>query len=99
MSQKWSEGKSTGVPASDLPKLAAPAQRALAAAGITHLEQLTRLSKAELLQLHGMGPNAMRTLKTALSERGLQFANENASQRTSAKANLKVERRPPKKRD
>jgi hypothetical protein len=58
-----------------LPKLAAPAQRALSSAGITQLEQLTQLTEAELLQLHGMGNNAVNTLREALSARGLSFRN------------------------
>jgi predicted flap endonuclease-1-like 5' DNA nuclease len=57
-------------------RLAKPAQRALAGAGYTHLEQLTRISEAELLKLHGMGPKALRQLREALAEQGLQFANE-----------------------
>ncbi len=58
----------------DLPKLASPARRALASAGISRLEQLTRLSEAELKQLHGIGPNAMEQLRRALADRGLSFA-------------------------
>jgi DNA-directed RNA polymerase alpha subunit len=61
---------------SNLPKLASPAQRALAAAGITRLEQLTRISEAELAQLHGIGPNALKTLRLALEEKGLTFRSE-----------------------
>ena len=61
---------------SDLPKLASPAQRALAAAGITRLAQLTRMSEAELQQLHGIGPNAIRMLRHALQEKGLSFLKE-----------------------
>jgi len=57
----------------DLPKLAAPAQRALASAGVTKLEQLTTLTEAELLQLHGMGRNAVDTLRKALAAQGLSF--------------------------
>lgn len=60
---------------SDLPKLAQPAQRALTSAGITKIEQLTKLTEAELLQLHGMGKNAISTLREALSARGLSFRN------------------------
>ncbi len=59
---------------SDFPKLAAPAKRALAAAGYTQLTQLTTVRAAELRQLHGMGPNAIRTLRQALAECGLDFA-------------------------
>jgi hypothetical protein len=57
----------------DLPKLAAPARRALAAAGYTRLEQLTEVEESEVMRLHGMGPNAMETLRNALRERGLSF--------------------------
>ncbi len=42
---------------SDLPiGLSAPAQRALVGAGYVRLEQLTRVSEAELKKLHGVGP-------------------------------------------
>lgn len=60
---------------SDLPKgLARPAQRALASAGYTRLEQFTRVTEAEVLKLHGMGPKAMDTLREALAARGMSFA-------------------------
>jgi hypothetical protein len=65
---------------SDLPKLSAPAQRALANSGISKLEQLRRLTEAELLQLHGMGPNALGKLREALSERGMLFRDEKEKQ-------------------
>jgi hypothetical protein len=58
---------------SDLPKLAAPAQRAFANAGVMNLRQLAKLTEAELSQLHGMGQNALGKLRTALAERGLSF--------------------------
>jgi hypothetical protein len=59
---------------SDLPKLAAPARRALAGAGYVRLEQFTKVTEAEVLELLGMGPNAMSTLRNALAEKGLSFA-------------------------
>jgi hypothetical protein len=60
---------------SDLPGgLAKPAQRALAAAGYARLEQMTAVSEAELLRLHGMGPKALEQLRRALASRGLSFA-------------------------
>jgi hypothetical protein len=62
-----------GAEQTDLPKLAAPARRALLAAGYTRLEQLTEVSEAEVMELHGMGPNALRVLRDALQERGLSF--------------------------
>jgi hypothetical protein len=59
---------------SDFPKLAAPAVRALTGAGYTKLEQLTKVNEAEIAKLHGMGPNALKTLREALKEKGLSFA-------------------------
>lgn len=59
----------------DLPSgLAAPAQRALAAAGITRLEQLSQISEADLLKLHGIGPNAVKKLRHAMNTKNLSFA-------------------------
>ncbi len=60
--------------ASDLPKLAAPAQRALSGAGIRSLAQLAKFSEAEVKALHGIGPNALNLLRNALREQGLAFA-------------------------
>lgn len=57
----------------DIPKLGAPANRALEQAGFTHLEQLTQVTQEELLALHGVGPKAIRILETALSARGWTF--------------------------
>lgn len=72
--------------ANDLPKLAAPAIRALQGAGITSLEQLTKVSEEELLQLHGMGTNALGKLREALKANGLSFrekkSNRDAMNRT-----------------
>ncbi len=48
--------------------------RALAAAGYTHLEQLTKVTEAELKKLHGMGPKALNQLRQALTDIGLSFA-------------------------
>ena len=58
----------------DLPKLAAPARRALAGAGILGLAALSRRTEAETAALHGMGPNAMKTLKAAMKSAGVSFA-------------------------
>ena len=57
-------------------QLAAPARRALTQAGYVRLEQLTRVSEAELKQLHGIGPNAIKQLRSALSANGLSFAEK-----------------------
>ena len=58
---------------SDLPKLSAPAHRALAGAGIKQLKDLTKFSEAEVKKLHGIGPNAMGQLRRAMDEHGLSF--------------------------
>jgi hypothetical protein len=60
-------------PETDLPKLAAPARRALAGAGYTTLEQLAQAREGDIADLDGMGPNAMKTLRQALQEHGLSF--------------------------
>jgi hypothetical protein len=71
------DGKSKQKGNSDLPvKLGAPAERALASAGIKKLKDLTKFSEAEIKQLHGVGPNAMGKLRQALDEKGLSFARE-----------------------
>jgi DNA-directed RNA polymerase alpha subunit len=56
-----------------LPKLSAPARRALSRAGYTRLDQLAQVSESDLKKLHGMGPTAMAALRAALHERGLSF--------------------------
>jgi hypothetical protein len=62
----------------DLPvKLSQPALRALAGAGIQRLEQLTDFSEAEIKQLHGIGPNALSQLRSALATKGLSFSDKN----------------------
>lgn len=58
---------------SDLPKIGAPATRALESVGITTLKQLTNVTEAELLALHGMGPKAVRILRETLQANGLSF--------------------------
>lgn len=58
-----------------LPKLAAPAQRALAAARISSLEQLAKKRRAEVAALHGIGANALKQLDSALAAAGLKFAD------------------------
>jgi hypothetical protein len=64
-----------GEPESDFPAgLASPARRALAGAGFTRLDQLTRVGASELMKLHGMGPRALEQLRAALAARGKSFA-------------------------
>lgn len=61
-------------PPSDLPKLAAPAMRALAGAGLTSLAKLAKAREADVIALHGMGPNAMASIKAAMKAKKLSFA-------------------------
>lgn len=63
----------TNTPSTDLPKLSAPAQRALASAGITHLRDLSNFSEADLLKLHGFGPSSLKPLKEAMEKAGIKF--------------------------
>jgi hypothetical protein len=65
---------------SDLPpKLAKPAQRALSGAGISRLADLSTFTEDELKALHGIGPNALDQLRTALADKGLSFAQDKKS--------------------
>ena len=59
---------------SDLPEeLTAPARRALSAAGYSRVEQFARVSEADLLKLHGVGPKAVAIVRDALDRRGMTF--------------------------
>ncbi len=61
--------------ASDLPRgIGRPATNALAAEGVTRLEQVTRFTEKELRALHGVGPKAVNVLKAELAARGLSLA-------------------------
>jgi hypothetical protein len=51
-----------------------PALRALTAAGYTRLDQFSAVTEADLQQLHGVGPKAIRVIRSALSAHGLAFA-------------------------
>jgi hypothetical protein len=53
----------------ELPRIGAPATRALAGIGITRLSQLTDHRAVDLLKLHGMGPRAIAILRQAAGVR------------------------------
>jgi hypothetical protein len=53
--------------------LAAPARRALVDADLLKLGDLVRMSKADLAELHGMGPQAMSILKRELKRQGIHL--------------------------
>ena len=58
-----------------LPKIGAPATRALASIGITRLSQLASHRTEELRALHGLGPRAIKLLQDATNDQGLSFRN------------------------
>ena len=70
------------------PGLAKPALRALEGAGYRHLEQLSTVSEAALLQLHGIGPNAIKSLHEALRKIGQSFAETDAKVSIAAPSNF-----------
>jgi predicted flap endonuclease-1-like 5' DNA nuclease len=70
MNTKNSEGPETDFPR----QIGRPATGALAVAGYTRLEQLTQVTEAELLKLHGVGPKAIRILRETLEAQGMSFA-------------------------
>jgi pimeloyl-ACP methyl ester carboxylesterase len=57
--------------------LSKPAQRALAAAGYTTLDQIADISEADLGRLHGVGPKAIEQLRYALAAVGLSYSKKN----------------------
>ncbi|UPO76069.1 MULTISPECIES: DNA-binding protein [Arthrobacter] len=57
----------------ELPRISAPAVRALGGAGITSLRQLAGIPREDLAQLHGMGPKALNIIDAALGEHGLSL--------------------------
>jgi len=64
----------------ELPRIGAPATRAMAAHGIAHLEDCRRVSRQEVLDWHGVGPKAVRLLDEALAMHGLGWAELVAEQ-------------------
>jgi hypothetical protein len=56
-----------------LPKISAPAIRALNAAGFTRLRELADVPRSDLAQLHGMGPKALRIIEEELERHGLRL--------------------------
>ncbi|SNT01248.1 hypothetical protein SAMN04488107_4650 [Geodermatophilus saharensis] len=58
-------------PLDELPRIGAPATRALHGAGYTGLGQLAGVPRTTLAALHGVGPRALRILDEALAQHGL----------------------------
>ncbi|MDE0563932.1 hypothetical protein [Exiguobacterium sp. B2(2022)] len=62
-----------------LPKLAAPAKRALMSKGVNSLDDLCSYTRREVKNFHGVGPNAMRVLQNELTKHHLTFKREEPS--------------------
>lgn len=58
----------------ELPKIGAPATRALQQAGYRRLRDLAGVSRADLLRLHGVGPRAVRIVQEELEAHGLSLS-------------------------
>jgi hypothetical protein len=56
-----------------IPKLSAPAKRAIENAGIASVKDLSRHREADVMKLHGMGPASLPDMRAALKEAGLSF--------------------------
>lgn len=54
-------------------KLAAPARRALVNAEILKLSDLKKFTRAQIVELHGMGPNALGLLDAAMDAAKISF--------------------------
>lgn len=61
-------------PLDELPKVGAPATRALTAAGFTTLRALIDADRKQLAQLHGVGPKALRIIDEALAAHGYSLS-------------------------
>lgn len=58
----------------DFPKgVGKPATSALIEAGYTKVEQLKDVTEKEILNLHGVGPKAIKALKKELASKGMEF--------------------------
>jgi large subunit ribosomal protein L21 len=62
--------------------LGAPATKALEEEGLTTLEQVAGKTEAELLELHGVGPKAVETIKEALAAENLSLEQTDESKET-----------------
>ena len=84
MKKKNPERPNTDFP----PGIGNPARNALELAGYSTLKGLTKISEAELGQLHGVGPKAIRILREALKARGWSFKPATAGETLKKKGSL-----------
>ena len=71
--------------------LGEPAKRALEGKGIKTLNQLSRYSEKEILNLHGVGPSSIPKLREALKEKGLMFSSKDTSKTKDPKKPKKTD--------
>lgn len=64
--------KGNGMKLSEL-KIGEPAQRAFALKGIIHVEDCVNYTKSELLDLHGVGPKAIRIIEEILTQLNMTY--------------------------
>lgn len=58
------------------PSIGKVAKRELAVNGVTEFQHLSTKSERELLNIHGVGPKAVRILREELAGRGLSFRDD-----------------------
>lgn len=56
-----------------LSKLSSPARNALIHEGINTLKELSKFTEKEILNIHGIGPASLPSMRTSLEEEGLSF--------------------------
>lgn len=56
-----------------LTEISAPARRALEKEGLITLQMLAACSESELLQLHGVGPDAIKKIRLAMKDAGVKL--------------------------
>ncbi|MDV3222976.1 hypothetical protein [Intrasporangium sp.] len=66
------------MPDLEVPHATGPADRALQAAGIRTLQELSRHPATAIAALHGVGPKAMKVWADAMAQHGLDFAETEA---------------------
>ncbi|MGO1592131.1 MAG: hypothetical protein ACTHW1_03390 [Ancrocorticia sp.] len=59
----------------DLPRIGRPANSALLLQGLTTLAEVAAFGKAQLGELHGVGPKAIRILSEAIAAADIEWAD------------------------
>ena len=73
-------------------KLFAPARRALEAAQIRNLEDFPKYTRKTIMNLHGVGPSAMKIIESEMQRMNLDFAkNENELKKTAKQKSSHVD--------